>query len=62
MIVEPGTRVEIVDFDPFPPGLQGTVSGVVLTPFTDGLQVWIDFDDGQYLCLTEGVDQWREVA
>jgi hypothetical protein len=40
----------------------GTVAGVVLTPFDDRVQVWIDWDDGHRLALLDGVDRWREVA
>jgi hypothetical protein len=38
------------------------VTGVVLMPFDDRVQVWIDWDDGHRLALLDGIDAWREVA
>jgi hypothetical protein len=65
-VIEPGTRVELVACDDewtrLQPGDQGTVTGVVLVPFDDRVQVWIDWDDGSRLALLDGVDAWREVA
>ena len=65
-MIEPGTRVELVACDDewtrLQPGARGTVTGVVLVPFVDRVQVWIDWDDGSRLTLVDGLDGLRAVA
>ena len=59
-MVEPGTRLKVVWVDDLLPVLDGdraTVAGVVLEPFGEGIQVWLDWDHDERWTL-----QWGEVA